>query len=137
MAERDYSHRRVVDKLGIKPGHAVAIDELAGQLDRELQERIIEQTARPPAEPDEKTDVVLVMADEATDTIAALMQWKVRLVPTGGIWLLTPKRTQPGYVDQRKLIADGIIAGLVDNKVCSVSDTTSAIRFVIRRADRP
>nr|MBA2451381.1 DUF3052 family protein [Chloroflexota bacterium] len=69
--------------------------------------------------------------------VALLETWKPRLQPNGGIWLLTPKRGQPGYVDQRELIAAGLAAGLVDNKVCSVSDTTSAMRFVIRKADRP
>lgn len=54
--ERDYSHRDLVDKLGIKPGHALAFG--------------------------------------------------------------------------------GDAAGVVDNKICSVSDTTSAMRFVIRKVDR-
>src|SRR5437764_98260 len=53
-----------------------------------------------------------------------------------GIWLLTPKRGQPGYLDQRDLILAGPTAGVVDNKTCSVSDTTSGIRFVIRKIDR-
>ena len=47
------------------------------------------------------------------------------------------RHLQPGYVDQNDLIAAGGPAGLVDNKVCSVSDTVSAMRFVIRRVDRP
>jgi ligand-binding sensor domain-containing protein len=55
----------------------------------------------------------------------------------GGIWLLSPKRGLPGYVNQSELIAAGLEAGLVDNKSCSVSETTSGLRFVIRRADRP
>ncbi len=71
------------------------------------------------------------------DVVALLQHWRSRLEPAGGIWLLTPKRGQPGYVDQRDLIAAGLAAELVDNKVCSVSDTTSAMRFVIRKRDRP
>jgi hypothetical protein len=39
-------------------------------------------------------------------------------------------------VDLRELIGAGPAAGLVDNKSCSVSDTTSGMRFVIRLADR-
>ena len=34
--ERDYSHRSVVDKLGVKPGAAVQFDETAGPLDADL-----------------------------------------------------------------------------------------------------
>ncbi len=137
MSHKDYGHRDVLDKLGIKPGYAVAIVALAGPLDDALGERVLARTGRAPAGDDEPTDLVLATADGATDAVALLETWKPRLQPNGGIWLLTPKRGQPGYVDQRELIAAGLAAGLVDNKVCSVSDTTSAMRFVIRKADRP
>ena len=134
MPEKDYSHRDVVDKLGVKPGHAVAV---VGSCDPRLEARVLERTGRGPAEPDELADVVLIWADAATDAVSTLQEWKARIEPNGGIWLLTPKRTQPGYVDQTELIEAGKEAGVVDNKICSVSDTTSAMRFVIRKVDRP
>ena len=137
MPEKDYSHRDVVDKLGIKPGQVVAFAEEAGAFDEDLRRRVLARSGRDPADRGEVVDVVLAAADASTDAVATLNRWKRRLEPSGGIWLLTPKRGRPGYVDQRELIAAGRAAGLVDNKVCSVSDTTSAMRFVIRRADRP
>jgi hypothetical protein len=126
----------VIDKLGVKPGHVVAFDETAAALDTDLRERVLTRTGRPVAEEGEPADVVLIAADADTDARAVLRAWKPRLVPNGGIWLLTPKRTQPGYVDQRLLIEAGLEVGLVDNKSISVSDTTSAMRWVIRRRDR-
>jgi hypothetical protein len=137
MADKDYSHRDVVDKLGIKPGHAVAFADVAGPLDGALRERVLERAGRPPAADDELIDVVLATADRDTDATALLARWKPRLRPNGGIWLLTPKRGQAGYVDQRGLIPAGLAAGLVDNKSCSASEATSGMRFVIRRSDRP
>jgi hypothetical protein len=137
MPDRDYSHRGVVDKLGIKPGHAVALVEAAGPLDSDLRERVIARAGRAPALDGDAIDVALVTADATTDAVAVLGRWRSRLEPSGGIWLLSPKRGQPGYVDQRDLIAAGLAAELVDNKSCSVSDTTSAMRFVIRKRDRP
>jgi Protein of unknown function (DUF3052) len=134
VAEKDYSHRDVVDKLGVKPGHAVV---LVGPPEPDLSQRVLDRTGRPPAADDEPADVVLVWADASTDALKTLQTWKTRIDPSGGIWLLTPKRSQPGYVDQNDLIAAGKQAGVVDNKICSVSDTTSAMRFVIRKADRP
>ena len=134
MAEKDYSHRDVVDKLGVRPGDAVA---LVGVPDSELRQKVLQRTGRGPAAPGEPADVVLVWADAATDAVATLKDWKTKIEPSGGIWLLTPKRTQPGYVDQNDLIQAGKQAGVVDNKICSVSGTTSGIRFVIRKADRP
>ena len=134
--ERDYSHRSTVDKLGIKPGHAVAFAAAPCPIARELQAEALERAGREPASADEPVDVVVVGADDSTDALAVLSAWRARIDPTGGIWLLTPKRGQPGYIDQRELIAVGPAAGLVDNKVCSVDDRTSAMRFVIRKADR-
>lgn len=134
MAEKDYSHRDVVDKLGVKPGHVVAV---VGPAEPELRQKVLERTGRAAAVDDEPADVVLVWADASTDAIKTLQDWKTKIDPSGGIWLLTPKRSQPGYVDQNDLIEAGKQAGVVDNKTCSVSDTTSAIRFVIRKADRP
>ncbi|MBI2910836.1 MAG: DUF3052 family protein [Chloroflexi bacterium] len=137
MAERDYSHRAVADKLGIKAGHAVAFARRAGEWEPLLLQQLLERAGRPPAAAGEPVDVVIKAVEAGTDAAAVLERWKPRLRPNGGIWLLTPKRGRPGYVDQRDLIAAGLAAGLVDNKSCSVSDTTSAIRFVIRRKDRP
>ena len=136
MAERDYSHRDVVDKLGIKPGYAVAFALEAREIDAGLRERILLKTGRPPAEDDEAVDVVLAFIDHTIPATEVLKHWKPRLNPTGGIWLLTAKRGQPGYVDQRELIEAGGEAGVVDNKVCSISDIVSAMRFVIRKRDR-
>ena len=136
MAERDYSHRDVVDKLGIKPGFAVAFEPAPAQIDAGLRERALDRAGRPAAADGASVDVVLVGADASTDVEAVLSRWRGRIDPAGGIWLLTPKRGQPGYVDQRELILAGPAAGVVDNKTCSVSDTISGIRFVIRKIDR-
>ena len=136
MAERDYGHRDVVDKLSIKTGHVVVFACEAGEIDAALRQRILGRAGRAAAAEDEAVDVVLASVDDTTDFVEVLRRWRTRLKPAGGIWLLTTKRGQPGYVDQRELIAAGLQAGVVDNKVCSLSPTMSAIRFVIRKKDR-
>lgn len=136
VTARDDRHRDIVDKLGIKPGHAVVFAAHAQAIDPVLVQRIINRTGRPAATADEAADIVLAAVDETTDIVEVLDYWKRRLQPNGGIWLLTAKRGQSGYVDQRDLITAGKLAGVVDNKICSVSTTTSAMRFVIRRSDR-
>jgi hypothetical protein len=135
MGEKDYSHRRVVDKLGIKPGHLLAFDEAAFQLEPWLRRDAEEQAGG--VKRGEAADVVLATVDAEADPVRLLLAWKERIEPGGGIWLLSPKRGQPGYVDQNELIEAGKAAGLVDNKVCSISDEVSAMRFVIRKVDRP
>jgi hypothetical protein len=134
--ERDYSHRDVVDKLGIKPGFAIAFDASPRSIEPALRAHALARAGRDEAEGQEPVDVVLVGADASTDAVSVLTSWRARIDQAGGIWLLTPKRGQAGYVDQRLLIEAGPAAGVVDNKICSIDDTTSAMRFVIRKTDR-
>jgi hypothetical protein len=126
----------VIDKLGIKPGCVVAFDAQPRAVEAWLRDRVLGRAGRQAASAEEWADVVLVGADVSTDAEAVLRSWKSRIEPVGGIWLLTPKRHLPGYVNQTDLIQAGLAAGLVDNKTCSVSDTLSGIRFVVRKSDR-
>jgi hypothetical protein len=129
----DYSHRRVVDKLGVRPGHRVKLDDAAGFLPRDLVREINDRADTSEGPP---FDVVLITATPEISVTALLRHWKSQIAPTGGIWVLTPKRGQSGYLNQTDVIPLGLAAGLVDNKICSVSDSISAMRFVIRRRDR-
>ncbi|MDQ6660142.1 MAG: DUF3052 domain-containing protein [Chloroflexota bacterium] len=137
MPEKNYRDRGILEKLGIQPGQAVAFAHEAREIDPGLSQSIIERTGRFPATEDEALDVVLAVIDETADAVEVLKKWRGRLTPSGSIWLLTAKRGQPDYVDQRELIAAGQQAEVVDNKICSVSSTLSAMRFVIRKKDRP
>lgn len=136
MPEKTYHDRSVLDKLGIQAGHAVAFANAVGDLAPDLLQHLLERTGREPAQEGEVLDLVLAVINETTDTVNLLTTWRPRIKPNGGIWLLTAKRGQPGYIDQRELIAAGPLAAMVDNKVCSISSTVSAMRFVIRRKDR-
>lgn len=136
MAEQHAQARDVLDILGIKPGHVVAFAAQSPAIDPQLRQRIGERTGRAPADAVEAVDLVLATIAESDDPLLVLSTWRRRLVPNGGIWLLTARRGQAGYVDQRVLIAAGQQAGVVDNKVCALSPTTSAMRFVLRKRDR-
>jgi len=134
VTERSYAHRDVLDKLGIRAGQNVRLVDDAGLVDADLRRRVAERVQQDAG--DEPLDLVLVSVSPATDVVPLLRFWRERIASSGGIWLLSAKRGHEGYVDQRQLIAAGLEAGLVDNKVCSVSDRVSALRFVIRRRDR-
>lgn len=60
------------------------------------------------------------------------------LGPAGGIWVAWPKKASKVPTD----LSDGVVrefglsTGLVDNKVCAVSDVWSGLRFVYRLRDR-
>lgn len=136
MSEKIYQDRGRLEKLGIKAGHAVTFTRKVQSIAPNLCQFIIERTGRSITTEDEALDIVLAGIDETTDAVQALKKWRKHLVSDGAIWLLTAKRGQPDYVDQRKLIAAGQQAEVVDNKICSVSPTISAMRFVTRKKDR-
>lgn len=136
MPDRDFSQRDIVDKLGIKPGSVVAFDERYAPLEQALKRKVMDRTSGPAAGEDQAVEIVLVPIHAGIDAAGVLREWRSRIKQNGGIWLLTPKRDQPGYVNQRDLIKAGAEANVVDNKTCSVNETISGIRFVIRLADR-
>jgi hypothetical protein len=134
-----YAAKDVVDKLGIKPGQAV---RAVGSGDPELLTRVRAKTGRDLAAADEQADVVLYWPATAEAITAELQAFKETIAAAGGIWVLSSKRGKIGpggapYLPDQILIPLGLAAGLVDNKICSISDLETAMRFVIRRSDRP
>jgi len=131
-----YAAKDVLDKLGVKPGDAVLT---AGATDAALVARARKKTGRSLARAGELADVVLYWPRSASEVTARLRALRKRIVESGGIWVISAKRDQ-----ERKgrpylasdLIGLGLAAGLVDNKICSISESDTAMRFVIRRSDR-
>ena len=136
MKEKQAQDRDVLEKLGIHAGDAVVFANALEELDANLSQRVLARTGRTAASEGEALDMVLATIRETDEPVPLLKHWRSRLKPSGSIWLLTAKRGQPGYVDQRELIAAGQQAEMVDNKICSISATVSAMRFVIRKKDR-
>ncbi|MGH2524730.1 MAG: hypothetical protein ACRDH2_19660, partial [Anaerolineales bacterium] len=75
MPDKDYSHRDVTDKLGLKPGHAVRV---VGKGDQELLARVREKVGRGLArKARQRADVILYWpktAEEITPTLAELRE---------------------------------------------------------------
>lgn len=138
MPEKDYSHRDVTDKLGLKPGHAVRV---VGKGDKDLLARAREKIGRKFISEDDQADVILYWPKTVGEITPTLAELRETIVSAGGIWVITAKRDQKSasgmeYLNQTDLIPLGLAAGLVDNKTCSVSERESGMRFVIRRRDR-
>jgi hypothetical protein len=137
MPEKDYSHRDITDKLGVKPGQAIKV---VGRGDPDLLERVREKIGRGFIRTG-LADMVLYWPKSAGEITPTLAELRQAIVENGGIWVMTAKRGQRSasgmeYLNQTDLIPLGVAAGLVDNKTCSVSDAESGMRFVIRIKDR-
>jgi hypothetical protein len=132
-----YAAKDVLDKLGVTPGSAVLA---AGTTrDRDLIARARRKAGRAPARAAERADVVLYWPKSSGEVTRDLVALCGRITLSAGIWVISAKRghERPGrpYLGS-DVIPLGLAAGLVDNKICSVSETDTAMRFVIRRSDR-
>jgi len=127
------STRPLLDKLGVKPGSKVAIVNLD---DPRFIEQLRERTADiVVGRPRSKCDLVFMGADSSAH-LRKLDDVKRWIEPNGAIWVVRLKGGR-GPLRDTDLIAAGLAAGLVDNKIASFSDTHGAMRFVYRLRDRP
>jgi hypothetical protein len=129
--ERDYSHRLLIDKLGVKSGQKIVV------LGVESADFLTDLAARVPDYSRGKringADLVFFSAEVLKD-LANLKSLSRSIAKTGAIWVVYPKgQTHLREID---VIEAGKSAGLTDNKVCRFSDTHTALRFCIPAANR-
>lgn len=129
--ERDYSHRALIDKLGVKVGQRIAV------LGVESAEFLLDLTLRVPeysrGERISGADLIFFSA-ETQKNLTSLKSLSRSIQRNGAIWVVYPKgQTHLREID---VISAGKSAGLVDNKVCKFSETHTALRFVIPLASR-
>ncbi len=124
-------------KLGIKPGHAVAVLGLtpasfAGNLDLPEGARISRQLRPTPY------DVIIVFVDRLAELERRFGPIVARLHPAGGLWVAWPKKAARRTTDITEDVVRrvGLAGGLVDNKVCAIDDTWSGLRLVVRVENR-
>jgi len=128
-----YSTRPLLDKLGVKPGSKVALFDLDDQdFLSQLEQRTTDIVRGRPRTP---VDLVFMGATDSAD-LRRLKDVKKWIEPNGAIWVVRPKGGRAAIKDT-DVIAAGLAAGLVDNKIASFSDTHGAMRLVFRLRDRP
>ncbi|HXD57382.1 MAG TPA: DUF3052 family protein [Thermoleophilaceae bacterium] len=128
----DYSHRTVVQKLGIKPMQRV---EIAGDVGTGLRRDVKSTLGRGLVRSGE-LDGAIIYVQSLEEAEEAFESYRPRLRDTGYLWFITPKRGQDGYVNQMLLVPGAKKRGLIDNKTCSIDELRSGIRFVVPRSLR-
>jgi hypothetical protein len=128
----DYSHRSVVQKLGIKPMERV---EIAGDVGTGLRRDVKDTLGRGLVRSGE-LDGAIIYVQSLEEAEEAFERYRPRLRDTGYLWFITPKRGQEGYVNQMLLVPGAKKRGLIDNKTCSIDELRSGIRFVVPRSLR-
>jgi hypothetical protein len=132
-----YSGTPLAKKLGIKDGATIALVAAPPGFERVLAPMPDDVEIRTQARG--RLDVVVFFATRERELARRFPIMARALRPAGGLWVAWPKKTSCVATD---LTFDpvqqiGLDAGLVDNKVCAIDDTWSALRFVTRVADRP
>ena len=128
----DYSHRSVVQKLGVKPDERV---EVAGDVGTALRREVKEALGRGFVRSGD-LDGAIILVESIEEGEQAFDRFRARLHDTGYLWFITRKRGHDGYVNQMLFVPGAKKRGLIDNKTCSIDDNRSGIRFVVPRALR-
>lgn len=124
-------------KLGILPGARVELD--GAPSDFEAQLAPVPDGVRLLRRPRLPVDVVVCFCRDRRRLNRRLPILADRLEPDGGLWIAWPKKSSGVDTDLSfdGVQSAGLSIGLVDNKVCAIDATWSALRFVYRLADRP
>ncbi|MEA2655743.1 MAG: hypothetical protein QOI23_1108 [Chloroflexota bacterium] len=127
------STRPLLDKLGVKPGAKVAIDSLDDDSFVALLRTRTQDIVK--GKPSAACDLVFFGAETPED-LSKIEKMKGWIEPNGAIWVVRTKGGR-GALRDTDVIAAGLAAGLVDNKIASFSETQGAMRLVFRVRDRP
>ena len=131
-----YSGTPLAKKLGIKPGCKISVIhapntyfDLFSDLPNDLEWI---------NDPDIKKDLIHYFSDSRNQLDQDLGRLKQEIEQHGSIWISWPKKTSKLKTDlDGNVVRElGLSHGLVDIKVCAVSEIWSGLKFVIPVKDR-
>jgi hypothetical protein len=133
-----YSGTPLARKLGIKPGHRVALLEAPAGFEATLDGLPDVVVIRSALTADAPTDVIVLFMTERHELQARLGEVRRGMAQDGGFWVAWPKRASKVPTDVTEDVVRDVAlpTGLVDNKVCAIDETWSGLRLVIRRENR-
>ena len=122
-----HSIRSLIDKLGVKPFHRISV---IGVDDEAFWAQLIDRAADTVKGRLRKESDLIFFAASSLSELQHLARLKSYLVSNGAIWVVSPKG-KTAKIKDVDVIAAAKVAGLVDNKVVSFSETHTALRLVI------
>jgi hypothetical protein len=131
-----YSGTPLPQKLGIKEKLRVALLDMPAEVKSELKPALsscqIANDGRGPL------DFAMTFVKSQAELKKQFARMAKQLAPAGMLWVSWPKKSSgvPTDLDENVVRKIGLEAGLVDVKVCTVTETWSGLKFVIRMKDR-
>jgi len=115
--------KSLMDKLGVKPGMSIAVVNVADAA-------FLADVAKAGVDIVDHGEVdLLFYGADSNEALAKLADFKARLAPRGGVWVVALKG-KAAVVKDFDIINAGRSAGLVDVKVAAFSSTHTALKFV-------
>jgi hypothetical protein len=130
-----YSGTPLPKKLGIKPGFRVQLTKAAADVRAELVPALAEGRF---LKSGEALDFGMIFTKSEAELTKEFSLMEKLLAPAGMIWVSWPKKTSGVTTDlNENLVREiGLDTGLVDVKVCAVTEIWSGLKFVRRLKDR-
>jgi hypothetical protein len=131
-----YSGTPLPKKLGIKYGFRFSLIEAPNEVRKELKTSLahceeLKDGERP-------LDFVMLFTKSSSELSNTFAGIAPRLAPAGMLWVSWPKKSSgvSTDLDENRVRDIGLAAGLVDVKVCAVTEIWSGLKFVRRLKDR-
>jgi len=131
-----YSGTPLPKKLGIKDGFRVCLVDSPQEVNKELKPSLdkceIAHDGKVPL------DFAIVFTKSKAALAKEFQQISRQLAPAGMLWVSWPKKSSgvASDLDENIVREVGLAAGLVDVKVCAVTEVWSGLKFVRRLKDR-
>jgi hypothetical protein len=134
----DYSGTPLPVKLGIGEGDEVAVIGAPDQFEDLLGELPDVASFHSSLADDARYDVMVAFMTRRAELEDELPVLRSRMAPACGLWIAFPKRASKVPTDMSDHVIREIAlpTGLVDNKICAIDQTWTAVRLVIRRENR-
>jgi hypothetical protein len=131
-----YSGTPLPKKLGIKDGFRVSVVEMPPEVTAELKATL--DRCEFPRDNKLPLDFAHIFAKSEAALVKEFKRLRKQLAPAGMLWISWPKKSSGVQtdLDEHKVLEIGLAAGLVDVKVCSVTEVWSGLEFVRRVKDR-
>ena len=131
-----YSGTPLPKKLGMKDGFHVSLIDAPPDVIAELKQSL--DKCELASDSKQAVDFAMVFTKSSAALTKEFKRISRQLTPAGMLWISWPKKTSgvPTDLNENLIRAIGLAAGLVDVKVCAVTDVWSGLKLVRRLKDR-
>ena len=131
-----YSGTPLPKKLGIRPGFRVHLQDAPTEVRTELNAELA--TCEIASDGKLALDFAMLFTKSKAALTKDFRRLAKQLAPAGMLWISWPKKSSgvATDVDENIVREIGLAAGLVDVKVCAITEVWSGLKFVRRVKDR-